>query len=101
MKIDASQNNTFKSTKIRIARNKTPFMKYIDALPPKIYKTFAPKSVEECLPELKSIDNALGILIGKDRCFYIFGKNQAQDEFIYHRIKKIDSDAQYIKDVID
>ena len=101
MKIYAEQNQTFKSTRIPIANNKKLFMDYIDVLPPKVYKSFSNCSVEECLPKLREFDSALGLLIGKDNCFYIFGKNQSQDKFLYNRLKKVDSNVSYIKDVKD
>ena len=99
MKINATQNNTFRSTKIPVVNNKKWFMDYIDVLPPKIFKSYSGKTVEECLPDLSKTDNALGMLLGKDRCFYIFGKNEAQDKFLFNRLKKLDSNVSYVKDV--
>jgi len=88
---------SFKSVKVPM-NSKIYVDKYIDALPPKVIKSFHNKSVEACREELKAMDNHIGILWGKDRCFYIFGNNKPQDEFIFYKLKKLDPNVSYVKD---
>lgn len=89
---------SFQSTRIPF-NSKKFLMDYVNALPPKDFKSFHNRSVEDCLYDLRHTDNNMGILFGKDRCFYIFGNSVSQDKNIYSRLKKVDSNVTYIKDV--
>ena len=91
-------NVSFKSTRIPF-NSKRLFLDYLDVLPPKDFKSFYNKKVEDCLYTLRRTDNNIGILLGKDRCFYIFGNDIGQDRFLYKKLKKFDPNVTYVKDV--
>ena len=99
MKKQGEKMISFQSTKIPMT-SKINVEDYIQALPPKDYKTFVNKTVNDCIDKLRRTENKIGIIWeGKDRCFYIFGKTKGQDDFIYEKLKKLDRNVTHIKDV--
>ena len=89
---------SFKSTRIPM-NSKKLVEDYLKVLPQKDLTSFYNRSVYDCLHDLRQTDNNIGILWGKDRCFYIFGNNKEQDNVIYHKLKNFDSEVTYVKDV--
>ena len=91
-------NVSFRSTRIPMT-SKIAVTDYFKVLPRKDYKSFHNRTVSDCLYDLHRTDNLGGILWGKDRCFYIFGNNKSQDDLIYSKLKKLDSNVTHVNDV--
>ncbi len=104
-----STNMTFGSTVIPV-NTKKPIMNYFNAIKNCNLKSMQNMSVEDCYRKLFSNAKDLekyeaGIMLDKDKnnnvVLRILGYCKENDEYIFGRLKKVDSNVKYIKDIID
>ena len=102
-----SKDISFRSVIVPI-KTKEPIMKYFNAIKDCELKSMPNIPIKDCYKKLfndaKNFNNYAGVkfdTVNNNPVLRFIGHSKENEDFLYHQLKKVDKNTQYIRDIID